>query len=148
MVDYRATNAVTIRNTAPLPRIDALLDRMAGKTVFSSMDLQSGYCQIRIDETDCHKTGFNTPLGHYEFKVLPMGITSAPATFQAVMNKIFGHLDYVMVYLDDILMASGSAAEHIEHLKVVFDVLRANQLSVKLSLSVPSTGQRSSFWDT
>ena len=76
----RATNAVTVKNTAPLPRIDALLDKMNGKTIFSSMDLQSGYYQIRIDEADCHKTAFNSPLGHYEFKVLPMGITNAPKT--------------------------------------------------------------------
>ena len=101
VVDYRATNAVTVKNTAPLPRIDALLDKMNGKTIFSSMDLQSGYYQIRIDEADCHKTAFNSPLGHYEFKVLPMGITNAPATFQAVMNMIFGHFDYVLVYLDE-----------------------------------------------
>ena len=67
------------------------------------MDLQSCYYQIRIDEADCHKTAFNSPLGHYEFKVLPMGITNAQVKFQAVMNKIFGHLDYVLVYLDDIM---------------------------------------------
>ena len=80
------------------------------------MDLQSGYYQIRIDAADCHKTAFNTPYGHFEFKVLPMGITNAPSTFQAVMNSIFRHLDYVLVYLDDILVTSRNPEEHLQHL--------------------------------
>ena len=89
--DWRQLNAITVKNRAggSLPRCEDLFDRLAGARVFSSLDLQSGYNQIRISEADVPKTAFNTPLGHFQYKVLAFGLTNAPATFQAVMNRIF-----------------------------------------------------------
>lgn len=105
-VDYRALNKITVKNDYPLPRIDDLLDQLHGALVCLSLDLQSGYHQIRIKDEDAHKTAFRTPLGHYQFRVLSLGLTNAPATFQAVMNNIFRqHIGkFMLVYLNDILM--------------------------------------------
>ncbi|KAJ9524505.1 hypothetical protein QJQ45_019539, partial [Haematococcus lacustris] len=123
-IDYRALNKVTIKNKYPLPRIDQLIDRLHGATVFSSLDLQSGYHQIRITPEDVPKSAFRTPFGHYQFKVLSFGLTNAPATFQAVMNDIFReHNKFVVVYLDDILVFSKDKTEHAKHLEVVFRLL-------------------------
>jgi hypothetical protein len=129
-VDYRALNKITIKNRCPLPRIDELLDRLQGAKVFSKLDLRSGYHQIRIAEEDVPKTAFNTRYGHFEFLVLPFGLTNAPATFQTLMNGIFqGELDdIIVVYLDDILVFSASVEKHIEHLRRVFTVLRQHKL--------------------
>jgi hypothetical protein len=135
VIDYRAINALTIKNKYPLPRIDDLLDQLQGSTVFSSLDLQSGYHQIRIQPDDVAKTAFRTPLGHFQWRVLAFGLTNAPATFQTVMNKIFHGCmgKFVLVYLDDIMVFSKSEEEHIAHLRQVFEILQANQLYIKLS---------------
>ena len=133
-VDYRALNDLTVKNRYPLPRIDDLLDSLAGASVFSALDLASGYWQIRLSEEDAAKTGFSTPFGHYEWKVLPMGLSNAPATFQAEMNRIFknkGLGQYVAVYLDDILVYSRTLQEHLEHLRLVLQVLREHQYKCK-----------------
>jgi hypothetical protein len=104
--DWRALNNITIKNRYPLPRIDETIDNLGGSTIFTSLDLNSGYYQIRISEEDAPKTAFTTPLGQFEFKVLGMGLANAPATFQAVMNKIFAPYlrKFVVIYLDDILV--------------------------------------------
>jgi hypothetical protein len=117
--DWRMLNKLTIKNRYPLPRIDETLDRLAGATVFSSLDLNSGYFQIRISEEDAHKTAFTTPIGHYEFKVLGQGLANSPATFQSVMNRIFApHLHkFIVVYLDDIMVYSKDPVSHLEHLR-------------------------------
>lgn len=134
-IDYRALNKVTVKNRYPLPRIDDTLDRLSGATVFSAIDLASGYHQLRIAPDDVPKTAFTTPLGHFEWLVLPFGLTNAPATFQAVMNRVFApHLrKFVTVYLDDILIYSRNEAEHAQHVREVLATLRSHGLRAKLS---------------
>lgn len=107
-IDYRALNKITVKNKYPLPRIDDLLDRLQGATVFSSIDLQSGYWEIPISEEDVPKTAFVTPMGLFEFCVLSFGLTNAPSTFQNHMKRIFSKQlnTSVLVYMDDILVFS------------------------------------------
>ena len=134
-VDYRMLNKQTIKNKYPLPRIDELLDRLKGAKIFSSLDLRSGYNQIRIAPEDVHKTAFRTRYGHFEFKVLPFGLTNAPAVFSAVMNDVFFKLldKCVLCYLDDILVFSPSVEQHEKDLREVLRRLREHKLFGKLS---------------
>jgi hypothetical protein len=127
--DYRYLNKITIKNRYPLPRIDDLLDSISGMKYFTSLDLTSGYYQIRITEEDVLKTAFQTPFGLYQFKVLTFGLTNAPSTFQSVMNDMLRPYvgKFVVVYLDDILIFSKTAEEHRSHLRQVLQTLRENQ---------------------
>ena len=131
--DWRALNNITVKNRYPLPRIDETLDRLGGAKIFSSLDLNSGYFQIRISPEDAHKTAFTTPIGQYEFKVLGQGLANSPATFQSVMNRIFApHLHkFVVVYLDDIMIFSDTPDEHIQHIRTVLELLREHRLYAK-----------------
>ena len=134
-VDYRRLNDAIVKNKFPLPIIDELLDELAGAAVFSKLDLQAGYHQIRMREEDESKTVFKTHHGHFQFRVMPFGLTNAPATFQCLMNAIFGKYvrKFVIIFLDDILVFSETMEEHLEHLRIVFKLLRAHQLYVKES---------------
>ena len=134
-IDYRALNKVTIKNKYPLPRIDDLMDHLSGSACFSSIDLMSGYHQLRIDPADVPKTAFRSPFGLYQYKVLPFGLSNAPSIFQAAMNRIFGDYmgKFMVVYLDDILIFSRSKEEHYEHVRLVLERLREHQLYAKLS---------------
>ena len=129
-IDYRALNKVTIKNKHPLPRIDECLDRLQGSSHFTSLDLKSGYHQVRISPSDVPKTAFNTRYGQYEFLVLPFGLTNAPPTFQQLMNSVLGDcLDkFALVYLDDILIYSKTDSEHKQHVKHVLELLRKAKL--------------------
>ncbi len=133
-VDYRALNKATVKNRYLLPRIDDLFDRLLGAKVFTRIDLRSGYYQIRIAEGDEEKTACCTKYGSYEFLVMPFGLTNAPATFCTLMNDIFWKWldDFVVVYIDNILIYNGSLEEHAEHLRKVFQKLRENKLYAKL----------------
>jgi len=134
-VDYRALNKNTIKNRYPLPRIEDLMDRLVGAKYFTKIDLYSGYHQIRIKEADTSKTAFRTRYGHYEFLVLPFGLTNAPATFMTLMNDVFREFldDFVIVYLDDILIYSKTREEHLQHLHQVLQTLRKHHLYAKFS---------------
>ena len=134
-IDYRQLNRVTIHNQYPLPRIDGLFDQLHGSRVYSKIDLRSGYHQLRVRENDVSKTAFTTRYGHYEFLVMPFGLTNAPAVFMDLMNRLFSpYLDkFVIVFIDDILVYSGSPEEHAEHLQTVLQILRERQLYAKFS---------------
>lgn len=134
-VDYRALNRLTIKDSYPIPRIDDLLDRLSGAKIFSKLDLASGYHQIRVAEKDVEKTAFGSRFGLFEFMVLPFGLMNAPATFMKAMNNMFlDYLDeFIILYLDDILIYSSSADEHWRHLRLVFEKLRDNKFIVKES---------------
>ncbi|KAL0549014.1 hypothetical protein IC582_013494 [Cucumis melo] len=134
-IDYRELNKVTVKNRYPLPRIDDLFDQLQGATVFSKIDLRSGYHQLRIKDEDVPKTAFRSRYGHYEFIVLSFGLTNAPAVFMDLMNRVFREfLDtFVIVFIDDILIYSKTEAEHEEHLRMVLQTLRDNKLYAKFS---------------
>jgi hypothetical protein len=134
-IDFRQLNKATVKNKYPLPRIDDLFDQLRGENIFSKIDLRSGYHQVRIKEEDINKTTFRTRYGHYEFVVVPFGLTNAPVVFMCLMNGIFrNYLDkFVIVFLDDILIYSKSEEEHEHHLRLVLQVLREHQLYAKLS---------------
>ena len=120
-IDYRQLNKVMMKNKYPLPQIDDLFDQLKGARVFSKIDLRSGYHQLRIKEQDIQKTAFRTRYGHYEFSVMPFGLTNAPAVFMDLMNRVFRlYLDqYMVLFIDYILVYSNSYLEHEQHQRVV-----------------------------
>ncbi|GJU74678.1 putative reverse transcriptase domain-containing protein [Tanacetum coccineum] len=134
-IDYRELNKLTIKNRYPLPRIDDLFDQLQGSSVYSKIDLRSGYHQLRIREEDIPITAFRTRYGHYEFRVMPFGLTNAPAVFMDLMNRVCKpYLDkFVIVFIDDILIYSKNKEEHGEHLKTILNLLRSEKLYAKFS---------------
>jgi len=134
-VDYRQLNKLTIKNKYPLPRIDDLLDQLRGACVFSKIDLRFGCHRILVKPEDVQKTTFRSRYEHYEYVVMPFGVTNAPTVFMDYMNRIFRpYLDkFVGVFIDDILIYSQTREEHAGHLRIVLEVLREHQLYDKLS---------------
>ncbi|GJR11535.1 putative reverse transcriptase domain-containing protein [Tanacetum coccineum] len=134
-IDYRELNKLTVKNRYPLPRIDDLFDQLQGSSVYSKIDLRSGYHQLRVREEDIPKTAFRTRYGHYEFQVMPFGLTNAPAVFMDLMNRVCKpFLDkFVIVFIDDILIYSRNKKEHEEHLKAILELLKKEELYAKFS---------------
>jgi hypothetical protein len=134
-VDYRSLNEVTIKNRYTLLRIEDLFDQIKGASVFSKIDLRSGYHQLKIRELDIPKTTFCTWYGLYEYTMMSFGLTNAPAYFMYLMNKVFmEYLDkFVVVLIDDILIFSKTEEEHEKHLRMVLEKLRSNQSYAKFS---------------
>lgn len=126
---------MTIKNKYPFPLIDGLFDQLKGATVFSKINLRSGYHQVCIKEEDICKTAFRTRYGNYEYMVVPFGLTNAPATFMCLMNNVLcPYLDkFVIVFIDDILVYSKNEEEQAEHLEIVLWLLREPQLYAKIS---------------
>ena len=136
-VDYRALNAITVKDRFHIPSIEELLDELYGSQWFSKLDLRSGYHQIRLNAGDISKTTFRTHEGHYEFLVMPFGLCfglcNAPVSFQSTMNILFQSYlrKFVIVFFDDILVYSKSLEDHISHLDIVFQCLLTNQFFLK-----------------
>lgn len=134
-VDYRKLNAVTRKDSYPLPRIDDALDSLAGSSYFTTLDLQSGYHQVAMDPTSKDKTAFITHAGLYEFNVMSFGLTNAPPDFQRLMSRVLHGLEWkiCLIYIDDIIIFSPSFGEHLSRLRLVFDRLREVNLKLKPS---------------
>ncbi|GJZ24090.1 reverse transcriptase domain-containing protein [Tanacetum coccineum] len=134
-IDYRELNKLTIKNRYPLPRIDDLFDQLQGSQYFSKIDLRSGSHQLRVHEDDIPKTAFRTHYGHFEFTLMPIGLTNAPAIFMDMMNRVCrSYLDkFVIVFIDDILIYSKTREEHEEHLGLVLELLKKERLYAKFS---------------
>jgi transposase InsO family protein len=133
VADYRWLNSATIKSRYPLPNIQDLFDQVRGAKVFSKLDLASGYHQVPVNPADIPKTAIVTRYGQFEYTVMPFGLCNAPATFSRMMNQVLGPFldDFVVVYLDDVLIFSKSLDEHVQHVRTVLDVLRANKLFAK-----------------
>ncbi|GJS71313.1 reverse transcriptase domain-containing protein [Tanacetum coccineum] len=134
-IDYRELNKLTVKNRYPLPRIDDLFDQLQGSSVYSKIDLRSGYHQLRVRDEDIPKTAFRTRYGHYEFQVMPFGLTNAPAVFMDLMNRVCRpYLDkFVIVFIDDILIYSKTKEEHDAHLRLILELLKKEELYAKFS---------------
>jgi len=134
-MDYRKLNALTIQNKYPLPVIDEILDELTGAQWFTSLDMTAGYHQILMNEDDQFKTAFQTHNGHFEYTVMPYGVTGGPATFQQTMNYILAPLlrKGVVVFIDDILIYSNTWSDHLAILQQVFDLFTEHQIKIKLS---------------
>nr|GEY68106.1 putative reverse transcriptase domain-containing protein [Tanacetum cinerariifolium] len=134
-IDYRELNKLTVKNRYSLPWIDDLFNQLQGSSVYSNMDMRSGYHQLRVQEEDIPKTPFKTRYGHYEFQVMPFGLTNTPVVFMDLMNRVCKpYLDnFVIVFIDDILIYLKDEKVHEEHLKAIPELLKKEELYAKFS---------------
>jgi len=126
--DYRRLNLVTVPDMYPPPHMEDLSARLAGKVIFSKLDLRKGYYQVPVAEKDVAKTAIITPFGLFEFLRMPFGLRNAGQSFQRLMDHIMAGLQHVFVYMDDILVASKSRAEHHQHVREVMKRLSTHGL--------------------
>ncbi|CAF4471434.1 unnamed protein product, partial [Rotaria magnacalcarata] len=134
-VDFRQLNSVTVRDVYPIPRIDDTLDQLQAAKYFTSLDLKSGFWQIELDDESRPKTAFITHAGLFQFKVMPFGLTKAPATFQRLMDLVLGGLKWscALVYLDDIIVYSSTFQSHLQHLNSVLERIQSSGLTLHIS---------------
>lgn len=134
VIDYRPLNRITIKDDYPIPKIHDLINRLGKAKWFTKFDLQKGYYQVEIAEADQWKSAFRTRYGTYQFKVMPFGLSGAPSTFQRLMQSIFiKELDeFVVVYLDDVLVYSKTREEHLRHLELVLKRVQEHKLFLQL----------------
>ena len=131
-IDYRALNAVTVKNAYPLPRVDDLLNKLRRAKCFSKLDAADGFWQVRMKAEDIPKTAFRCPLGLFEWTVMPMGATGSPGTFMRLVQSLLQKHDaFCIVYLDDILIFSETEDDHLQHVEEVLRTLRDNKLYAK-----------------
>nr|GEY72866.1 retrotransposon protein, putative, Ty3-gypsy subclass [Tanacetum cinerariifolium] len=132
-IDYHELNKLTVKNRYPLLRINDLFDQLQGSSVYSKIDLRSGYHRIRVHDEDIQKTEFRTRYGHYKFQVMPFGLTNAPTIFMDLMNRVCKPYSYkfMIIFIDDILIYSKSKEEHEEHLKLILELLKKEELYAK-----------------
>lgn len=134
-VDYRAINKLTIRDNYPVPLIDDCIEYLDGKKCFSLLDLKSGFHQVFMEEKSIPYTSFVTPQGQFEFLKMPFGLKNGPSVFQRFITNVFDDLlrkNEIVVYMDDILVATTTPTEHLVILKKVFDRLRQYNLEINL----------------
>nr|GFB69890.1 putative reverse transcriptase domain-containing protein [Tanacetum cinerariifolium] len=136
-IDYRELNKLTVKNRYPLLRIDYLFDQLQGSSVYSKIDLRSGYHQLRIKEEDIPITAFRTWYGHFEFQVMPFGLTNSPVVFMDLMNRVCKpYLDkFVIVFIDDILVYSKDEEKHKKHLKIILELHKKERFGVHVDLA-------------
>ncbi|GKC12263.1 putative reverse transcriptase domain-containing protein [Tanacetum coccineum] len=134
-INYHELNKLTVKNRYPFPRIDDLFDQLQGSSVYSKIDLGSGYHQLRIKEEDIPITAFRTRYGNFKFQVMSFGLTNAPAVFMDLMNRVCKpYLDkFIIVFIDDILVYSKDEEEHGKHLKIILELLKKERLYAKFS---------------
>ncbi|GKB27036.1 putative reverse transcriptase domain-containing protein [Tanacetum coccineum] len=134
-IDYRELNKLTVKNRDPLPRIDDLFDHLQGSSTYSKIDLRLSYHQLRVRDEDIPKTTFRTRYGHYEFQVMPFGLTNAAAVFMDLMNRVCKPYleNFLIVFIDDILIYSCNKEEHEDHLRKILELLKKEKLYAKFS---------------
>ena len=134
-VDYRGLNNQTVKDKYPIPLLEDLLDELGGAKYFTKLDLRACFHQLRMSPSDVYKTAFKSHAGHYEYLVMPFGLSNAPCTFQSLMNHVFQDISrkFLLVFFDDILVYSPDWESHLQHLQEVFSILRHQQLYLKAS---------------
>lgn len=134
-MDYRALNAIAVKDRFPIPTVDELLDELHGSKVFSKLGLRSGYHQVLLAPENTFKTAFRMVDGHFEFLVMSFGLSNAPSTFQSTMNAVFRSFlcQFVLIFFDDILVYSKDWQSHLGHLRLVLQLLEKHQFFAKYS---------------
>jgi len=133
VIDYRQINEITVKDRYPLPDVQSLIDDLQGATIFSTADALWGFWQVPMQEDAVEKTAMTTPFGAYEWLVMPMGLSNSPSCWQRMMQSYLGHLSFVRVFVDDIMIFSRSPEEHLDHLRQVLEACRQNQVKLKES---------------